>query len=78
MTSRTIGGNLDMAGNERQHAEPHHLALADARDHARRSLAALRSIEPGAMPADQYAGVGRCAALLVDMVQDLERVGRRL
>lgn len=68
----------DRPGNSRLHQPQHAAALADAADHARRALAALRAIEPGAVRGDTFAAVGRCGALLVDLVAELERIGRRL
>lgn len=86
--TRHIGGPIgaqqlaqllgDRIGHERDNARPHDLALADARDHARRSLSALRAIDAGAVRGDQFAAIGRCGALLVDLVAELERIaGRR-
>ncbi|MCC6170688.1 MAG: hypothetical protein IT481_01540 [Gammaproteobacteria bacterium] len=61
-----------------QHRDPAAWALRDATDHARRSLAALRAIDAGAVRGDTHAAIGRCGALLRDLVDEFERIGRRL
>lgn len=84
--TRNIGGNLDMAAlgallgdrpdRARDHARPHDLALADAADHARRSLNALRAVAAEAVPGDTFSTIGRCGAALADVVADLDRIRR--
>lgn len=84
---RTIGGPITAAGlgallgdtpqHARDHARPHDLALADARDHVRRAVAALRSLDAGCLPGDAWAAVARSAAVLRDVTDDLDRVARR-
>lgn len=85
--SKTIGGPITPAGlgallgdrpdRARDHARPHDLALEHARDHARRALAALRSLDAGCMSGDAWAAVARSAAVLRDVTDDLDRVARR-
>ncbi len=72
--SRLLGDRPDRA---RDHARPHDLALADARDHTRRALAALRSLDPGSVTGEAWSAVGRCASALRDVGDELERIARR-
>ena len=67
--TRHIGGPIgaqqlaqllgDRIGHARDTARPHDLALAEARDHARRSLSAFRAIDAGALRGDPFAARGR-------------------
>ncbi len=75
--TRTVGRPITTDALAALHRPDHALALSDARDHARRALAALRSIEPTTVNGDTFIGIGRCGATLRDLVDELDRIERR-
>lgn len=75
--SRTIGGNLDLAALAQLHQPPNVRQIADARHATRQALAALRAVEPAQINGESWQAVARCAAALVDVAAELERIERR-
>jgi hypothetical protein len=76
--SNTIGGTLDLAALRTLHQPPNARQIADARHATRQALAALRAVEPAHISGESWQAVARCAAVLVDVQAELERVERRL
>jgi len=53
------------------------LALADARHHARASLAALRAMSTDRLTGDNLVALSRVAAQVADVTAELERLEQR-
>ena len=75
--TRHIGGHLDLGALARLHQPANTQQLADARHATRQAIAALRAVDPVYMRGDDWTALGRCAAALVDVAAELERIERR-